>query len=43
MMSPITGKKMKVGRIKKDYILLYMEGMMSEARRGVWRQTRFRA
>lgn len=30
LMSPITGKKMKVGRIKKDYILLYMEGMMSE-------------
>ncbi len=28
--SPVTGRKMKVGRIKKDYILLYMEGMMSE-------------
>ena len=28
--SPLSGKKMKVGRIKKDYILLYMEGMMSE-------------
>ena len=28
--SPVSGRKMKVGRIKKDYILLYMEGMMSE-------------
>ena len=28
--SPVSGKKMKVGRIKKDFILLYQEGMMSE-------------
>ena len=30
IMSPLSGRKMKVGRIKKDYILLYLEGMMSE-------------
>ena len=28
--SPVSRKKMKIGRIKKDYVLLYQEGMMSE-------------
>jgi hypothetical protein len=30
MMSPVSGKTMKIRRIKKGYILLYQENMMSE-------------